>query len=71
MTDRTFEALLAVAAALGFIAYREHREARYLAPAMPAAASRKRVKRLRKAGYAVAVDHGVVLRSRELVRAPR
>lgn len=71
MTDRAVEALVAVAVALGFIAWREHREARYLAPAMTPAASRKRVKRLRKAGYAVAVDHGVVLRSRELVRAPR
>ena len=71
MSDRTLQAALAVAAALGFIAWREHREARYLAPVMTPAASRRRVKRLRKAGYAVTVADGVVLRSRQPVRAPR
>ena len=61
--------LAVVALAFAFIAYREHREARYLAPRLSLAASRKRVAKLRKAGYRVRVmPSGIVLRSKVPVR---
>lgn len=57
--------LAVVGLAFAFIAWREHREARYLVPRLSRARSRKRSARLRAQGYSVReLPSGDVLRSK-------
>lgn len=61
--------LAVVGLAFAFIAYREHREARYLAPRLSPGKSRERSVKLRAQGYRVReLPSGEVLRSKVPLR---